>query len=200
VPEVALWPRNILRYHDHLHPIERFHDDCRAGALPQVSLITTETQFLSEGEYQDDQLGESFTAWIYESLRTSRQWPGLMFIIPWDEGGGFYDHVPPPAAVAPDDVPPDIHVPPDQPGGYDVYGFRVPCIVVSPFSKPGHVSSLVYDHTSILATIEQRWDLKPLTRRDAAALPLWDFLDLDARPALLDPPALPEPRIWPFPS
>jgi phospholipase C len=123
-----------------------------------------------------------------------------MFVLTWDEGGGFYDHVPPPATIAPDDVPPDIHVPPDQPGGYDRYGFRVPCIVASPYSKPGHVSSVVYDHTSILATIEQRWELSPLTRRDAAAAPLWDFLELADSPDLLNPPSIPEPRIWPFPS
>ncbi len=200
VPEVGLWPRNLLHYRDHLHAIERFHDDCQAGTLPAVTLITPDTAFLSDGEYQDDQLGEAFTAWIYESLRQSSQWPTLMFVVTWDEGGGFYDHVPPPAAPKPDDVPPAIHVPPDEPGGYDRYGFRVPCIVASPYSKPGHVSSLVYDHTSILATIEQRWQLRPLTARDAAATPLWDLLDLDARPGLLDPPALPEPRIWPFPS
>jgi phospholipase C len=189
-----------LRYHDHIHVLGQFHDDCRAGVLPPVSFITSEVAFASEGEYEDDQIGESFTACIYEALRQSPQWPGLMFVITWDEGGGFYDHVAPPSAVVPDDVPPAIHVPPDQPGGYDRYGFRVGCLVVSPYSKPGHVSSIVYDHTSILATVEQRWGLAALTRRDAAANPLWDFLDLDAAPALLDPPTLPQPRIWPFPS
>ena len=124
VPEVGLWPRNLLHYRDHLHAIERFHDDCQAGTLPAVTLITPDTAFLSDGEYQDDQLGEAFTAWIYESLRQSSQWPTLMFVVTWDEGGGFYDHVPPPAAPKPDDVPPAIHVPPDEPGGYDRYGFR----------------------------------------------------------------------------
>jgi phospholipase C len=200
VPEVALWPRNVLRYHEHLHPIARFHEDCAAGRLPAVSLVTPDAAFVSEGEYQDDQLGESFTAWIYDALRTSPLWPQLMFVLTWDEGGGFYDHVPPPAAVAPDDVPPAVTVPPDQPGGYDRYGFRVPCIVASPYSRPGHVTSVVHDHTSILAAIEDRWRLRPLTRRDAAAAPLWDFLDLEAAPALLDPPALPPPHIWPFPG
>jgi phospholipase C len=122
----------------------------------------------------------------------------MMFIIVWDEGGGFYDHVSPPSAVPPDDIPPDIHVPPDQAGGYDRYGFRVPCLVASPFAKPGHVSSVVYDHTSILATIELKWNLPALTRRDAAASPLTDFLDLGQAPRLITPPSLQPPAIWPF--
>ena len=122
----------------------------------------------------------------------------MLFVIVWDEGGGFYDHVPPPAAVTPDDIPPDIHVPPDEPGGYDRYGFRVPCLVASPFAKPGHVSSVVYDHTSILATIEHKWKLPALSRRDAAANPLTDFLDLGAPAHFKTPAKLPRPSIWPF--
>jgi len=70
--------------------------------------------------------------------------------------------------------------------------------VASPYSKPGHVSSVISDHTSILAAIEQKWGLAPLTRRDAAAAALWDFLDLSAEPAFLHPPQLPRPTIWPF--
>lgn len=198
VPEVALWPRDVLHYFDHLHPVTDFYEDCRAGRLPAVSLITPDTAFLSEGEYQDDQLGEAFTATLFDALSTGPQWQQSMFVITWDEGGGFYDHVPPPAAVPPDDVPPDIRVPPDQPGGFDRYGFRVPCIVASPYSKPGHVSSVVYDHTSVLATIEERWCLAPLTKRDAAAAPLWDFLDLGAPPEFAEPPELSRPAVWPF--
>jgi phospholipase C len=198
VPEVGLWPRTLLRYHDHLHPIGDFLEDCRAGRLPAVSLVTSDIPFASEGEFEDDQVGEAFTATLFDAVSTGPQWAGLMFILAWDEGGGYYDHVPPPAAVAPDDVPPAIHVPPDQPGGFDRYGFRVPCIVASPYSKPGHVSSVVYDHTSVLATIEHRWDLAPLTRRDAVAAPLWDFVDLAGSPAFPHPPSLPRPAIWPF--
>ncbi|HLH99450.1 MAG TPA: alkaline phosphatase family protein, partial [Acidimicrobiales bacterium] len=198
VPEVALWPRDVVRFHDHLHLITEFYEDCRAGRLPAVSLITPDTSFISEGEYQDDQLGEAFTATVFEALAGGPQWSRAMLVVVWDEGGGFYDHVPPPSAVPPDDVPPDIHVPPDKAGGFDRYGFRVPCLVASPYSKPGHVSSVVYDHTSILATIEDRFGLAPLTRRDAAAEPLWDFLDLTGPPAFRQVPELPRPAIWPF--
>jgi phospholipase C len=197
VPEVALWPRNILRYHDHLHDIAGFYDDCKAGRLPPVSLITTEAFAASEGEYQDDQIGEAFSASLFDAASAGPQWSSMLFVIVWDEGGGFYDHVPPPAAAVPDDIPPDIHVPPDEPGGYDRYGFRVPCLVASPFAKPGHVSSVVYDHTSVLATVEHKWNLPALTRRDAAASPLTDFIDLSKPPQFPVPASLPRPAIWP---
>ncbi len=197
-PDVALWPREVLRQHDHLHELNEFYEDCRHGRLPPVSLITPEIFLSDEGEFEDDQIGESFTASVFEAAAASPQWRSMMFIIVWDEGGGYYDHVPPPAAVPPDDIPPGIHVPPDEPGGYDRYGFRVPCLVASPFSKPGHVSSAVYDHTSILATIEWKWNLPALTRRDAAATPLTDFLDPESTPHFETPAELPRPTIWPF--
>ncbi|MFI5068276.1 MAG: alkaline phosphatase family protein, partial [Streptosporangiales bacterium] len=198
VPEIGLWPRNLVRWHGHCHDMADFHADCRQGRLPPVSLVTPEFLAASEGEYQDDQVGEAFTASVFEAAAASPKWARMLFIITWDEGGGFYDHVPPPAAVPPDDIPPDIHVPPDEPGGYDRYGFRVGCLVASPYAKPGHVSSVVYDHTSILATIELKWDLPALTRRDAAASPLTDFLDLDGPPHFATPAPLQRPTIWPF--
>ena len=198
LPEVALWPRSLLRYHGHLHDIGDFYDDCKEGRLPPVTVITTEIVAASEGEYEDDQIGEAFTASLFDAASAGPQWSSMLFVVVWDEGGGFYDHVPPPAAAVPDDIPPDIHVPPDEPGGYDRYGFRVPCLVASPFAKPGHVSSVVYDHTSILATIEHKWNLPALTRRDAAATPLTDFVDLGAPPRFAVPASLPHPTIWPF--
>lgn len=198
VPEIGLWPLNLLRWHDRTHPIDDFYADCRDGKLPPVSLVTPDAFVVSEDRFQDDQLGESFTASVFEAAAASPHWPGMLFVIVFDEGGGLYDHVPPPAAVPPDDIPPDIHVPPDEPGGYDRYGFRVPCLVASPFSKPGHVSSVVFDHTSILATIEHKWNLPALTRRDAAAAPLLDFLDLAGPRHFPKPAQLPRPSIWPF--
>jgi len=89
-------------------------------------------------------------------------------------------------------------VPPDEPGGYDRYGFRVPCLVASPFARPGHVSSIAYDHTSVLATIERKWNLPALTRRDAAATPLTDFIDLARPPRFAAPAPLPRPTIRPL--
>jgi phospholipase C len=135
----------------------------------------------------------------------------------YDEHGGYYDHVPPPEAVAPDDVPgqspmqrffllrllrltpyaKQIEAIDDGPPAYDRLGFRVPAVIVSPYARPGYVTSTVYDHTSILKLIERKWNLPPLTRRDAAATDPLDALDLENPPRFLTPPTLPEPaRQW----
>ncbi len=195
LPEIALYPRVLLEHPGHAKLIEHFYQDCRSGQLPAVSLVTPDLFIASEGETQDIQLGEAFTASIVDAVLHSPAWARTMLIIAYDEGGGYYDHVPPPPAAPPDDIPPHIQVPPDQPGGYDRLGFRVPCIVIAPFAKADHVSHLVYDHTSILKTIHRKWNLPCLTHRDAAANDLLDFLDLTNPPEFLTPPELPKPAL-----
>src|SRR5204863_4375311 len=91
----------------------------------------------------------------------------------YDEWGGFFDHVPP-------------HVAPDADPNFGLRGFRVPCLLISPWSRRGAVSSTVFDHTSILRLIESRWKLEPLTVRDANAHNLAKALDL-RRPNLEAP-------------
>jgi phospholipase C len=73
-----------------------------------------------------------------------------------------------------------------------MYGLRVPAIVVSPYSRPGGVTNELHDHTSVLATIEQKWNLPALTRRDANANTVMDFLD-PGHAALIDPPFIQGP-------
>jgi phospholipase C len=72
--------------------------------------------------------------------------------------------------------------PGDPQGSYDEYGPRVPAVVVSPYSAPGGVTHVVHDHTSVLATIEAKWNLPALTNRDANANDVMDFLDVDLTP------------------
>jgi phospholipase C len=82
----------------------------------------------------------------------------------------------------------------DVPGGYDIYGPRVPAVVVSAYARPQAVSNVVYDHTSVLATIESKWNLPALTYRDANAATLSDFLSPSRtfrKPPTLTPPANP---------
>ena len=81
--------------------------------------------------------------------------------------------------------------PGDPPGAFDRYGFRVPAGVVSPYSKRNFVSHTIYDHTSILKTLEEKWNLPALTRRDANASSLFDMIDLHSKPAFKQPPRLP---------
>src|SRR6202040_1810200 len=100
----------------------------------------------------------------------------------------YFDHVNPPAAIAPDNIPPDITAS-DPQGGYDIYGMRVPAVVVSPYARANDVTNVVHDHTSVLATIERQWNLPALTNRDANAATIMDFLDTSTM-AFAEPPSL----------
>jgi phospholipase C len=140
---------------------------------------------------QDMYYGEAWAQRLVEAVLQSPKWPRTLLIYTYDEHGGYFDHVPPPRAIPPDTIPPALS-PGDPPGGYDTYGPRVPAIVVSPYSRPGSVTNEIYDHTSVLATIEAKWNLPALTLRDANAKHIMDFLNPD-EPAFLDPPVITAP-------
>jgi phospholipase C len=170
--------------------IDQFYTDAAAGNLPSFCLVEEDFGTQSEEDPQDIQFGDQFMDKVVNALMSSPNWPSTMLIWTYDEHGGYYDHVPPPPAVPPDDVPPDLK-PGDPPGGFDRYGFRVPSGVVSPYARKNYVSHTIYDHTSILKTVEEKWNLPALTRRDANANSLFDMLDLRGKPAFLKPPKLP---------
>jgi phospholipase C len=132
---------------------------------------------------QDMYWGELWAHGVVEAVLKSPVWPRTLLIYIYDEHGGYYDHVAPPVAVAPDTIAPKLQ-PGDPPGAYDMYGPRVPAVVVSPYAKPGAVTSVEHDHTSVLATIEAKWNLPALTNRDANAETVMDFLSLDDPPLL----------------
>jgi phospholipase C len=170
--------------------IDQFYADAAAGNLPSFSLVEPNYDEQSEENPQDIQFGDQFIAKVVNSVMSSPNWPSTMLIWNYDEHGGYYDHVPPPAAIPPDDVPPALK-PGDPPGGFDRYGFRVPAGVVCPYSKKDYVSHTVYDHTSVLKTVEEKWNLPALTNRDANANSMFDMIDLTEKPAFLKPPTLP---------
>ncbi len=171
--------------------IDQFHADAQSGSLPAVSYVDPNILTATEESPQDISLGEYFVSTVVGSLLNSPAWDRTLMVWTYDEHGGYYDHVPPPPAIPPDDIPPVLSET-NQPGGYDRYGFRVPTVVVSPYSKRDFVSHTVYDHTSVLKTIERKWNLPAMTYRDANANDLLDCLDLRAR-AFRDPPTLAAP-------
>jgi phospholipase C len=171
--------------------IDQFHADAKSGSLPSVSYIDPNILTSTEESPQDISLGEYFVSTVADSLLNSPAWDKTLLVWTYDEHGGYYDHVPPPPAVPPDDIPPVLSAT-DQPGAYDRYGFRVPTVVMSPYSKRNYVSHTVYDHTSVLKTIERKWNLPAMTYRDANANDLLDCLDLRTR-AFREPPTLAAP-------
>jgi phospholipase C len=135
----------------------------------------------TEEDPQDMYWGEAWAATLIQAVLDSKTWERTLLIYIYDEHGGYYDHVPPPAVIAPDAIAPRLE-PNDPPGAYNVYGPRVPAVVVSPYSVAGRVTNVVHDHTSVLATIEAKWNLPALTDRDANANDVMDFLDLKLPP------------------
>jgi phospholipase C len=195
VPSVGLFRSAVAKPDVNLAPIARYFADAAAGTLPAFSIVDSDAETSSEENPQDIHLGEQFAARVINAAMSGPAWPRTLLIWCYDEHGGYYDHVPPPRAPAPDSIPPDVHVPPDQPGAFDRYGFRVPAAIVSPYARRRYVSHVVHDHTSILKLVETKWNLPALTYRDANADDLLDCLDFRGRPAFLEPPRLPPPAL-----
>ncbi|KAH9618231.1 hypothetical protein KSS87_016175 [Heliosperma pusillum] len=124
----------------------------------------------------DVSTGQRFVKEVYEALRSSPQWNEMLFIIVYDEHGGFFDHVPTPVEGVPS--PDDIVGPPPFEFKFDRLGVRVPAIFISPWIEPGTVlhrpsgpePTSQYEHSSIPATVKKLFNLKNfLTKRDAWA-------------------------------
>jgi hypothetical protein len=146
----------------------------------------------SEENPQNIAVGEEFAASVVNALINGSAWDRTALLLTYDEHGGYYDHVPPPAAIPPDSIPPIVVPGENSFDGFGRYGFRVPFALVSPWARRNFVSHEVYDHTSILKLVETKWNLPALTYRDANATAMLDMLDL-RRPSFATPPELAQP-------
>jgi phospholipase C len=164
----------------HHKALDAFFSDAASGSLPSFSLIDPDYTTQSQEDPQNLVVGEALIAQVVNALGASPLWKSSLLILVYDEHGGYYDHVPPPAAIPPDSIAPLVQVGDSTYDGFARYGFRVPSVIVSPYAKPGAVTSVVHDHTSVLATVERKWNLPALTYRDANANDVTDFLDLSA--------------------
>jgi phospholipase C len=172
-PLLALWGSKYLSISA---PVAHFFADCAAGTLPHVSFV--EPRFLGESQgisgddhpFADIRNGEAFLNSVYAAVTSSPAWQNTVLVINFDEWGGFFEHVAPSAAP----IPPADAAAGNRDG---LRGFRVPCLIISPRSRRGYVAGGIYDHTSVLNMIEWRWNLRPLTIRDASARNLALALD-----------------------
>jgi phospholipase C len=173
---------SYVQHHlDHVSTISQYYKDAAAGKLPNVSFVESDP-FGNVNHESDEhppsnvQVGEKFTHDIMTALVKSPDWLSSAMFLTYDEHGGYYDHVAPPAAPKPDNIAPMLQ-PGDTPAAFDRYGIRVPAMVISPYAKKHYVSHTVYDHTSILHFIETRFGLPTLTNRDKAADPMLGMFD-----------------------
>jgi phospholipase C len=169
VPFLLLWG---ARYASITRPAAEFFADAAAGTLPGVAFV--DPRFIndetgtsgSDHPHADVRVGDAFLEDAFNAVSSGPDWEHTVFIVTYDEWGGFFDHVAPPRADAPNDVDPDLV------NGKALLGMRVPVVVASPLTRgdPNNprIVSTVFDHTSILKLIEWRWHLRPLTGRDAS--------------------------------
>src|SRR5262249_32285736 len=120
-------------------PFSQFAADAQAGNLPSVSWLIPG---LDISDHPQSQIrlwaGENWTVEQINAIMQGPAWPTTAIVLTWDDFGGFFDHVPPPAA--------------DEFG----YGPRVPFIMIAPYARQGHISHTVYEFGSILKLVETR--------------------------------------------
>jgi phospholipase C len=161
----------------HLRPMSEYFSDLQNNTLPAVALIESGyEEGLDEHPKNDIEDGTKYVKSILDALQASQAWASSIFILTYDEGGNFYDSAPPLTVPSPDGIKPQDYLPgdwcsttPDLPAcDFTRTGFRLPVLVISPFSTLHGVSHVGYDNTAILKLIESRWNLAPLTQRDAS--------------------------------
>lgn len=171
-------------------PISNWYNDVKNDStLPSVIFIE---RLSGTDEHPDAnaQTGAAFAAGVINALINSPSWRDSALILTYDEGGGLYDHVRPAREVEPDSIQPMLRST-DKPGAFNETGFRIPLIVFSPWARPSFVSHTTRDFTSILRLIEDRFNVAPLTLRDANADDMMEFFNFSGAPPLLTPPTLP---------
>jgi len=170
VPFTALWGTKYLGI-SKLYA--EFLVQAATGTLPAVSFVDPRYTILDDGTGNDDhphadiREGDKFLYQTFQAVADGPKWANTVFVVNFDEWGGFFEHVPPPRVTAANQVDTDIV------NGRTLLGMRVPTVIASPFTKGNPssptVNSLVFDHTSVLKLIEWRWGLASLTPRDASS-------------------------------
>lgn len=163
-----------------VHELSTFESDIQSASYPyQYTFIEPNYGDVVNGTYEGGSSqhpmdgvanGDALITKVYETIRNSPIWNQSLLIITYDEHGGFYDHFPPGPAQPPNDGG-DFSKYNQSGFTWAQYGVRVPAIIVSPWLG-NQVDHTVYDHSSVLKTLEYLFGLQPLTQRDENAAPI----------------------------
>jgi phospholipase C len=176
-------PQNVV-------PLENFYQDAYLGLLPQLSYLNPSCCGVNTNSMHPTgnvSFGQVFVKQIYEAIRNGPLWDKTMLLVTYDETGGFFDHVPAPLAVRPDNLTytEKAHDGSTYTLNFDRLGGRMPTFLVSPYSPKGYVEqygidpatgdAAPYSATSVLKTLGYLWDLEDLTPRVSHS-PAFDHL------------------------
>lgn len=164
-----------------LATMDRFFADAAAGELPRLAMLDPAffgADASDDHPHHDPRLGQALIGSVVAALGASPQWSRCLFVLVYDEHGGFFDHVPPPPVL-------------DEDPEFRRLGFRVPALVAGPHVRRGAAVSQVLDHVSVLRTLAVRFGLPALNARADAAADLSCCIDPAALASPRPAPALP---------
>lgn len=174
---------------DKIVPLTQFYSDAANGTLPEFSYLNPSCCSATTNSMHPSGLvsnGEALIKAVYESLRASPQWEDSLFILTFDESGGFHDHVPAPLATRPDNLTYTETAPNGVKYVYEFnrLGGRIPTMLISPWISEGYVeqkgfdsegNTASYSASSVLRTLGYLWDFEPFNPRVADS-PSFDHL------------------------
>jgi len=150
LPTALLWGSRMT---PHVRKISGFGADAAAGKLPPVTFVSPAFVGGNRSDdhpHGDPRAAQKFVRDAFAAFARSPQWKRGLFVLTYDEWGGFFDHVAPP-------ILPDGRTSTNDEDNFAQAGFRVPTVLASPYARPGSVDHTLYDHTSVLRFLEWRF-------------------------------------------
>jgi phospholipase C len=172
LPLLPLWGR---RFDAVTHPLEQYLEDCAAGRLANVVMVEPGFQLAQRTDDHplgDVRTGQRWVRTVFDAFAKSKHWERGLFVLFYDEWGGFFDHVRPPTVK---DERTSSFVQDD----FGQLGFRVPAIVASPFARRGFADHELYEHASVLRMLEWRFLGAPAAGPKAAGGSRWWLTERD---------------------
>lgn len=150
LPNLALWGGRLAPLEA---PVDRYFEEAEAGRLPNV--VVVDPAFLTgnrtdDHPHADIRAGQRFVRDVFRAFAESPHWQNGLFVLLYDEWGGFFDHVAPPTL-------PDDRASADDRDNFGQAGFRVPAVLASPYAERGFVDHETYDHTAVMRFLEWRF-------------------------------------------